>query len=474
MVNIYSFILTISIVISYFFNCSLLIQASEKLIPIERKNSSEGKKEVRIPAHLQKLADCLPDKPKKASIITKLEEIWRKKVNTMSVEEAVCFALPKDLQLRILYELNSENSFITSLIEQIKQPHNSIHTSFGAMTGLQSAAFYNKSILIGGYYVDNIIEIRKRISGKLTQNLYGHASLVRVLLIHDGILFAADDSGAIKIWHLPINTCIRTIKAHNSFIKELALKDNKLASASFDHTVKVWDWQTGKCVHEFTQPKDILYTVVFMKDTVVAGGADGIYIWDVASGQCVHQFPHHSWSIAVIDNSTFVSTGSNNLSIFSIDPLYFETIIKGCNDARVVAYVPHNLVITGSCNGTLSFFELPTFTLLCTMQAHEKTILSLKYQDGKIITISSDDHIKTWDISTIKQLTHFKNFLHKQTSLQQGYILYLIAKFMDHKKATIATVEEEMSIQELRKTIHELFGPLAADLFHQLAKRYLI
>lgn len=434
----------------------------------------------KVPIYLRQLINQ-NDKPKSISVlIQQLESEWQNNINAMNTANATLYLLPREIIQRILQYINHDNVFIAELLKQLKQSQNVILTQFHAMAGLRSAAIHNDKIITGGMYVDNVIEIRNRLSSELVGSLCHHSNCARTMTLHKDTLFSGDDSGMIKIWHLPSdktfpeaeNKCIKTLNnAHDSFIKGIAVKDTTMASVSFDKKVKIWDLENYKCLHTLSEHKDVIHGVAFMNYNIISAGDDGIRVWNLF-GECLYSFPNVSWGVAVIDDNTFISAGYEGITIYHLkNSAKIETIKTSPGSVKSVAFIPNNLIATGSCDGTLSFYEFPSLKIITTLAAHENSIFSMTVEGNILTTISLDDHVKTWDVSALKELANINSFLRNKTSYLQGLLLYVIAKKMINKETMILNDHEKATLKNLKKKLTRDFGPQPSVLLQEIIQR---
>lgn len=435
---------------------------------MEEKHLKESET-INLPKRLSTISHllCQRNARENTQFLQNLQTDLHSTVNAMDTELAVYCLLPQELQHKIMQEVNTKNVFIAKLLKEIKKPHNIIKTSFHAIAGLRAAIVYKDQIITSGAYLDNVIEIQNRISGKRTASLYGHTNWVRTMTRSGDTLFTGDDNGVIKIWHLPSKTCIKTLRAHTNFVKQIAINGTIMASASFDTNVKIWDLQTGACLHTLTKHNDVLHTVAITEGKLISGGDDCIRVWNSKNGDCIHVFPESSWYLAVIDDNTFLSASYDSFTIHTLNPPTSQPIKTYYGGARSITFVPKNLIITGSTTGILCVYEYPSLHLLATVDAHENSILSITNQENNIVTVSLDDHVKTWDISTLQHLTELKKFLTSKTTFLESFVLHTLSTLLINKLPLSLSPFEADIINTLKKAITAQFGPLVAILIEE-------
>lgn len=73
-------------------------------------------------------------------------------------------------------------------------------------------------------------------------NMLGHTGAVLQLQIVGTLLFSGAMDGTIRVWDLNSAQCVFTCQAHNMPVMGILVWENHLLSASLDGTVKVWTW----------------------------------------------------------------------------------------------------------------------------------------------------------------------------------------------------------------------------------------
>lgn len=78
-----------------------------------------------------------------------------------------------------------------------------------------------------------------------------------------------------------------------------------------DHCVKVWDVAAGSVLHDFAGHNDLIHSVVWLTDKLLAScGADGsVRVWDVTQNYASHQSPHQLTSYSVPSSWKIVHLG---------------------------------------------------------------------------------------------------------------------------------------------------------------------
>jgi WD40 repeat protein len=109
------------------------------------------------------------------------------------------------------------------------------------------ALWPNKQLIVGDYS-GSIQILYFAGTPQSTSMLDQHKKSITCLArLSDTLLASGSKDGAIKIWYIKTQECIRTLVGHRGGVNCLTPLGNQLASGSDDGTVIVWDLETGKC-----------------------------------------------------------------------------------------------------------------------------------------------------------------------------------------------------------------------------------
>ena len=88
----------------------------------------------------------------------------------------------------------------------------------------------------------------------------------------------------IKLWHVPTETCKKTLFGHVEGVWNIAVDSLRLISGSHDRLVKIWDVEGGKCEHSLVGHGGAVTCVGVCEERVFSGGEDGeVRVWDFGS-----------------------------------------------------------------------------------------------------------------------------------------------------------------------------------------------
>lgn len=222
-------------------------------------------------------------------------------------------------------------------------------------------------------------------------------------------LLSGDTIGKIKYWH-PSMSNMQIIDAHDESVRDLSFSpfDSKFCSCSDDGLVKVWDTQEAK---EEVSLKGHGWDVRAakwhpFKALIASGGKDNtVKLWDPRGREftTLHLHKNSVFCLKWSNDGNFLFTAGKDQTIKMLDIRNMETFTyKTFNrDITSLGIHPHynDLIVSGSTNGTLSFYQKFNETPLKVIdKAHENIIWSLEYHPlGHVLASGSlDQSCRFW------------------------------------------------------------------------------
>ncbi len=250
----------------------------------------------------------------------------------------------------------------------------------------------------------------------------------------------------VRIWDIETGRLLRSLRGHTADIRALVFTPDgrTLASGSEDRTIRLWNPKTG-------EPTKLLFTRYDHNVCSLSLSPDGlmlargshnkdIKIWEVTTGTDLmtllgkDQYDHH-WSVCVAfsPDGLHLASGSDigKIRIWEVLPSgeekilhngHWEETAEDSTETRgffieddggfqkpmefwigAMTFTPDaKLLITGSRDNTIRFFEMPTMNELRVVRGHNGWVRSLVVSpDGKVLISAGDDNtIRFWDIAT--------------------------------------------------------------------------
>jgi len=297
---------------------------------------------------------------------------------------------------------------------------------------------------------------------KLTQTLKGHASpITSVSISHDNKYMASCSGDSIvKIWVIPSGQVIKTLSAFDkNDVKTLSFNPKKpllaVAAHSVIHILKI---PSGESLKQFSHTMKVgayeaAVEVVRLSwniegNNLISSGVRSIIIWWDIEGETLYSTldAHEGWiycttfstdgksfltessgeGVKIWDIESFklvknikVDKGNGGECAFSAKDSYFastnvkkielwdwssRTLIKKfytTSEVRALCFSSMDSVLAlGNADGTIQIWQIPSATLLTSIQGHTKWISSLAFSlDGKyLVSGSGDKTVKLWEL----------------------------------------------------------------------------
>uniref|UniRef100_H2Z4Q6 Uncharacterized protein n=1 Tax=Ciona savignyi TaxID=51511 RepID=H2Z4Q6_CIOSA len=220
--------------------------------------------------------------------------------------------------------------------------------------------------------------------------LQGHSGPVNQIIFPDKQrLISCSDDGTISIWEAkPCGNMLKSLKGHKGPVTSFAVHPSGKLGMSVspkDGTLRTWNLLTGRSVYVKNMKKE-------SKIEFIRWSHDGKY---------------------------YISASPNVWSIFELEKA--ECILESKFDKPVltIEFLPlaqeKNCIVAGDNDGNVSFYEVPSGRKMFKYKAHENRVKCIQPMIVPhdicptdvvwLITVSSDEKIKIWDISQLEKNT---------------------------------------------------------------------
>lgn len=250
----------------------------------------------------------------------------------------------------------------------------------------------------------------------------------------------------VRVWDIETGRLLRSLRGHTADIRALVFTPDgqTLASGSEDRTIRLWNPKTG-------EPTKLLFTRYDHNVCSLSLSPDGlmlargshnkdIKIWEVTTGTDLmtllgkDQYDHH-WSVCVAfsPDGVHLASGSDigKIRIWEVLPSgeekilhngHWEETAEDSTETRgffieddggfqkpmefwigaMTFTTDGKMLITGSRDNTIRFFEMPTMNEIRVVRGHNGWVRALAVSpDAKVLISAGDDStIRFWDIAT--------------------------------------------------------------------------
>ena len=299
-----------------------------------------------------------------------------------------------------------------------------------------------------------------------TRTFKGHTNGVMCLQFDDQILITGSYDATVKVWDIKTGQEIRTLTGHTAGIRCLQFDDSKLITGSLDKTMKVWNWRTGQLIRTLTGHGQgviglhmadkllasgssdntiIVHDFTHYQRTTLMGHTDWVNavkidlpsrtlfsasddmtvkLWDLDTHRCIRTYEGHVGQVQQvlplphefeIDEDDFVANANNDTSdtasMASDTSLSFQKpLTSSFNSKEVTPFFPDDptrpdppsYMLTGSLDGTIRLWHVPSGRCVHRFFGHVEGIWSLAADSLRLVSGAEDKTIKIWDPRTGK------------------------------------------------------------------------
>ena len=319
----------------------------------------------------------------------------------------------------------------------------------------QALSYWNNNVVIG--LISGDIVILNAVTGSQTAIFSGHTNWVNSLTFSsDGaLLLSGSADRTAKLWDIQTGGVVKTFYDHDDYVCSVSISADYTIVASGTHSgaIHLWDIQTGKCNYIIKQQEEIDYLGFspINPQHLISISSNKVWEWDIHGHQVGSAyngssiaFSMDSTQLALCDEETLivqttesrevlvtfhVANGCPKYCCFSPDGKFVVAAvgstayvwdIAAFDPNPVEAFSGHAYPISGlafsstfsllsvSRDKSVKFWEInpsladsvvtdPDSALLTSAAIRS---ISLKQQNGTVISSDSDGVVKTWDIVT--------------------------------------------------------------------------
>ncbi|KAF2847373.1 sulfur metabolite repression control protein-like protein SconB [Plenodomus tracheiphilus IPT5] len=302
----------------------------------------------------------------------------------------------------------------------------------GHTNGVMCLQFDDEILITGSY--DATAKVWDIKTGHEIRTLTGHTQGIRCLQFDDHKLITGSLDNTMKIWNWRTGECLKTLHGHSQGIIGLHMVEKLLASGSSDNTI---------VLHNFTRYQRT--TLRGHTDWVNAVKIDHpsrtlfsasddmtVKLWDLDSQRCIRTYEGHVGQVQQvlplphefeIDEDEFVANANNDTSDTASlasetsqpfqqpsedqqHPPFSSTSTKHDEDTFFpndpTRPDPPSYMLTGSLDGTIRLWHVPSGRCVHRFFGHVEGIWSLAADSLRLVSGAEDKTIKIWDPRTGK------------------------------------------------------------------------
>jgi WD40 repeat protein len=255
---------------------------------------------------------------------------------------------------------------------------------------------------------DKVIKIWDLNTMECQKTITLNSSARIMLYMGDEHLLLGQCNGVIRSWNITANHCVSTWSGHTKKIVTLTkIDDARFASGSMDKNIKIWSFNTQQCLLTLTGHDHVIRDLLVMSETKMLSASEDktVRMWDINTGECTKVVTHEKYVTSLLKLSADrYLTGGAALCMNIWD-------------------------LSNECHGTF--------------QGHKGCILTVKkYGNDSLISTSTDNTVKVWDINTMKCINTLRGHTH---DVRTGVVINQYAVLSGSRDTTLRLWNTETS-----------------------------
>lgn len=243
-------------------------------------------------------------------------------------------------------------------------------------------------------------------SRTVSVDMPGHRSDIRcVALSSDDRMLASASQGALKIWNVRTQSCIRTLDCGYALCAAFLPGDKIVVLGTREGTLEVFDIASSTLLETIKAHEKDIWSLQVSPDgkSLVTGSADSTAKF---------------WEFKVIQEEV-LGTARKNPKL----TLLHSRTLKVADDILAIRFSPDNrLLALSTLDHTVKIFFLDSLKLYLTLYGHKLPVLSISISfDSKlIVTSSADKNVRIWGLDFGD--CHKAFFAHQDSILSVSFV----------------------------------------------------
>ncbi|CEP16005.1 hypothetical protein [Parasitella parasitica] len=280
---------------------------------------------------------------------------------------------------------------------------------------------------------------------KISLNV-GHMGPVTSLAVTDKHLWTGSWDKTIKQWDLVTGDCIRTLEGHTDFVKSLLLVGNFLYSGSSDCYLRQWNMSTFECTSakkEHTRAIESLAVTEDGKFIYSASSDCKVLKWNVDTMQVIHTLGGHDTSIycvRVSGDDVWTASADKTVRRFNLQGVQDMKLTHSDRVKSILVAGPY--IVSGSSDDNIRVWDIGSADLICTIEGHFDEVSCLGITGSTLYSGSLDESVRKWSLT--------KESIKEYNETREAKLKKLAAEEEEKKKKENGlTEEEERELAEL-------------------------
>jgi len=262
---------------------------------------------------------------------------------------------------------------------------------------------------------------RKKRSG-LSSGRESKRSLIKTLEGHTGgincvdysskskVILTGSDDRTARVWDMKSFSCKLVLEGHTGYVTCCKIFGHKFAvTSSFDCSIRKWNIATGNCVMKLDNHSQKINEIIFFKNLLFSASYDkSVTCCDLLAGDVINTFRGHVSSVSCLVYLPIDQREDDENKTFDLE-------------------TTDDVIITGSTDETVKIWEVRTSKCKATLRGHHGSVtcLSLDTQRRVLYSGSRDKSVIKWDLQVGRLLQTFKGPTDTITRLQlSGKLLF--------------------------------------------------
>ncbi|ORZ12353.1 WD40-repeat-containing domain protein [Absidia repens] len=262
-------------------------------------------------------------------------------------------------------------------------------------------------IMIG--YDNNLIQVYDGESNINAQQPCGEptttmalTSSLKCFQFDEAKLIVGESDHSISIWDWHQGTRIRTLQGHTGAVIALHFnKRNLLATGSMDQTIRLWDFgasQSFVLLGHHSPIRSLLLQQLDQQQLLVSSGDDQVIrIWDLTSRQCIRSLTGHNGGVLKMVPIPRLAM-TQLLSLAPNNEHHQITNLQQIDDISDISN--YSLILSCSSDNTIKLWDIRTGKCIRTMFGHMDHVTTLACDQFRIISGSKDRTLRIWSLNT--------------------------------------------------------------------------